>query len=220
MDRNGAVLKRSRTSSGEASVRRRDDVLMAAIRDAALAELADRGYRGVTFEGVARRAKTSKPVLYRRYRTRAQMVADALPKMPPPRPSTTSTASLRDDLAGLLGSIFSNMRRMGIDTYRSLMAEADDELLDTLADSVAWTERAVHRALSNARNRGEIGPADIPDNVATSILGLVRYEMFFRPNVDEDALIQILDTVYLPLIDAVSNADSERGKQRGKQGRR
>jgi AcrR family transcriptional regulator len=214
MDRNDAVPKRSGTSSGEASGRRRDDVLMSAIRDATRAELADHGYQGVTFEGVARRAKTSKPVLYRRYRTRAQMVADALPKMPPPRTSTTSAASLRDDLAVLLGSIFSNMRRMGIDTYRSLMTEADDELLDTLADSVAWTERAVHRALSNARNRREIGPGHIPDNVATSILGLARYEMFFRPHaVDEDALIQILDTVYLPLIDAVSNADSERDKQ-------
>jgi AcrR family transcriptional regulator len=187
---------------------------MSAIRDATRAELADHGYQGVTFEGVARRAKTSKPVLYRRYRTRAQLVADALPKMAPPRPSTTSVASLRDDLAFLLGSIFSNMRRMGIDTYRSLMAEADDELLDTLADSVAGTGRAVHRALSNARNRGEIGPADIPDNVATSILGLARYEMYFRPNaVDKAALIQIVDTVYLPLINAVSNADSERGKQ-------
>ena len=214
MDRNDAVPKRSGKSSGEASGRRRDDVLMSAIRDATRAELADHGYHGVTFEGVARRAKTSKPVLYRRYRTRAQMVADALPKMAPPRTSTTSAASLRDDLAVLLGSIFSNMRRIGIDTYRSLMAEADDELLATLADSIAWTERAVHRALSNARTRREIGPANIPDNVATSILGLARYEMFFRPNaVDEDALIQILDTVYLPLIDAVSNADSQRRKQ-------
>jgi hypothetical protein len=134
--------------------------------------------------------------------------------MPPRRTPATSAESLRDDLAALLGSILSNMRHMGIDTYRRLMAEADHELLYTLADSVAWTERAVHRALSDARNRGEIGPTDIPGNVATSILGLARYEMFFSPNtVNEDALIQIVDTVYLPLIHAVSNADSERRKQ-------
>jgi AcrR family transcriptional regulator len=40
---------------------------MSAIRAATRAELADYGYAGVTFEGVARRAQTSKPVLYRRY---------------------------------------------------------------------------------------------------------------------------------------------------------
>ena len=187
---------------------------MSAIRDATQAELADRGYQGVTFEGVARRAKTSKPVLYRRYRTRAQMVADVLPTVPPRRMTDTSAETLRDELAVLIGSIYDNMRRIGIDTYRSLMGEADDELLETLADSVAWTERAVHRALSNARHRGEIGPADIPDGVATSILGLVRYEMFFKSNtVDDDALIRILDTVYLPLINTVSHADSEKDTQ-------
>jgi AcrR family transcriptional regulator len=213
-NRKGAVPKRTDTSSREASGRRRDDVLLAAIRAATRAELADRGYQGVTFEGVARRAQTSKPVLYRRYRTRAQMVADVLPTVPPRRMTDTSAETLRDELAVLIGSIYDNMRRIGIDTYRSLMGEADDELLETLADSVAWTERAVHRALSNARHRGEIGPADIPDGVATSILGLVRYEMFFKSNtVDDDALIRILDTVYLPLINTVSHADSEKDTQ-------
>jgi hypothetical protein len=48
------------------ATRRRNDKLMAAIHEATRAQLAERGYAGVTFEGVARRARTSRSVLYRR----------------------------------------------------------------------------------------------------------------------------------------------------------
>ena len=51
---------------------------MSAIRDATYAELKEHGYSGVTFEGVARRAKTSKPVLYRRWADRRALLRDVV----------------------------------------------------------------------------------------------------------------------------------------------
>jgi AcrR family transcriptional regulator len=190
--------------------RRRDDVLMAALREATRAELAERGYDGVTFEGVARRAKTSRPVLSRRYQSRAQMVADALPALHTSLSVQLPGTSLRDDMLALLGAIVDSFQHVGVDTYRNLMADADDELRHTMTAYVAaWADRTIYRALSDAGARGEIGPADIPDRAATSIIALVRNEVFFTDNaIDQDTLTEMLDTVYLPLITAAATRSS------------
>jgi AcrR family transcriptional regulator len=180
---------------------------MSAIREATRAELTEHGYPGVTFEGVARRAKTSKPVLYRRYRSRAHMVVDALLALPRQPVLTSGTPSLREDMLALLDAMMARFHRIGTDTYRSLIADADDELLDTITAQLAQlADQTIYRALSDARERGEIGVATIPERAATAIAALVRNEVFFtRGPVGKKALIDILDNVYLPLIDAVSH---------------
>jgi AcrR family transcriptional regulator len=200
------VSKPAKPSSPDIVARRRDDVLMSAIREATRDELTDHGYPGVTFEGVARRAKTSKPVLYRRYRSRAHMVVDALLVLPRQPVPASPSPSLREDLLALLDAIMLRIDRIGINTYRSLIADADDELFETITTQLAeLADQTIHRALSDARDRGEIGPAEIPDRAATAIAALVRNEVFFaRGPVGRAALIDILDNVYLPLIDALS----------------
>jgi AcrR family transcriptional regulator len=189
-------------------VRRRDDVLMDAIREATRAELADYGYAGVTYEGVARRVRTSKPVLYRRYRSRAHMVVDALPNLrwQPDDAGIAPTHSLREDLLALFGAVVNNFMIIGIDNYRSLIADADDDLFNVLDTQVTGlAERTIYPALARARERGEIGPHEIPRRAATSIGVLLRAEMVFtRNHIGHDTIAELLDTVYLPLIRAVS----------------
>ncbi|NGX07806.1 TetR/AcrR family transcriptional regulator C-terminal ligand-binding domain-containing protein [Mycobacteroides franklinii] len=186
--------------------RRRDDVLLSAIRDATWAELIDHGYSGVTFEGVARRAKTGKPVLYRRYGSRAQMVTDALPTLRIELVEVVPTESLRGDIMILVETIVETWQHIGIDTYRSLIAEADDATLQIFQARVAArADQTIRRALDAARERGEIGAATIPDLVATSIFALVRNELFFaRRKIESNALAELVDSVYLPAIDAAS----------------
>lgn len=183
---------------------------MSAIREATRAELAEHGYPGVTFEGVARRARTSKPVLYRRYRSRAHMIVDALLALPAQPVPASATPSLREDMLTLLDAMMDRFHRIGVDTYRSLIADADDELLDTITAQLAkLADQTIYRALSDARDRGEIGTADIPDRAATTIVALMRNEVFFTRNpVDQETLTDMLDNVYLPLIDAVSHRDA------------
>jgi AcrR family transcriptional regulator len=187
---------------------------MSAIREATRAELTEHGYPGVTFEGVARRAKTSKPVLYRRYRSRAHMAVDALLTLPRQPVPACGTPSLREDMLALLDAMMARFHRIGIDTYRSLIADADDELLETITAQLAQlADQTIYRALSDARERGEIGGATIPERAAIAIAALVRNEVFFtRGPVDKEALIDILDNVYLPLIEAVSHR-SDRADQ-------
>jgi len=49
-----------------------------AIRDAAWAVLADKGYDGLTFEAVAERAQISRTTLYRRFASKPELVAGTL----------------------------------------------------------------------------------------------------------------------------------------------
>lgn len=194
------------------SVRRRDGVLLEAIREATKAELAEYGYAGVTFEGVARRVKTSKPVLYRRYRSRAHMVFDALSTIGAPPQMSGPRGSLRADLLAGLRVLADRFELIGMDTYRGLIAEVDDELLATIEASANPVLREyISRVLSEARERGELGPNPIPGRVAMTAFALLRHELFFsNATVDDAVLADIVDTVYLPLVQAVSNGGSRR----------
>ncbi|OBI16659.1 hypothetical protein A5714_11060 [Mycobacterium sp. E2462] len=185
---------------------------MAAIREATRAELADFGYAGVTYEGVARRAQTGKPVLYRRYPSRAHMVVDALPSLRwQPDENFVWTTSLRGDLLLLFSTVIEVFHGFGVGNYRSLIAEADADLFGTLAAEVrSLVERTVYPALERARARGEIGPRPIPPRAAASVGVLVRNEMVLSPSpIDASTLTEIIDTVYLPLIHTLSSPTSE-----------
>ena len=59
-------------------IRRRGKVLETAIFDVVLQELAETGYVNFSIERVAAGAGTSKPVIYRRWPTRARLVYAAL----------------------------------------------------------------------------------------------------------------------------------------------
>jgi hypothetical protein len=63
--------------------------------------------------------------------------------------------------------------------------------------------RTIYPAL--ARERGEIGPHEVPRRAATGIGALLRDEMVFaRNDIGPDTIAELLDTVYLPLIRTVS----------------
>jgi AcrR family transcriptional regulator len=86
----------------------------------------------VTFEGVARRAKTSKPVLYRRHRSRAHMVVDALLAVPRQPVPACGTPSLREDMLALLDAMMARFHSIGIDTLSGSASAAG-----------SWTSRSL-----------------------------------------------------------------------------
>lgn len=183
---------------------------MAAIREATRAELAEHGYWAVTFEGVARRARTSKHVLYRRYRSRAHMVLDAVPTFSWQPDRTIETRSLREDLLALLRASVDRAERIGLDTYRAILSEVDDELFheSTIAVSQQFSD-AIRAALTCARERGEIGPAPIPEAVVRVPIALLRNELLIeRRAVNRTTLIELVDTIFIPLVIAVSQDEA------------
>jgi AcrR family transcriptional regulator len=198
----------------EVKARRRDDVLMEAIQAATLSELTDHGYSGVSFEGVARRAKTSKPVLYRRYRTRAEMVLDAISQSAAGQVVSPHAGSLRMDLISVLEQIDRQFSRFKAGVYRGVIGEADDSLLDDALNAVgAVNSQTMRTILDVARARGELGPSPLPERVVLLPISLLRHELLFGDPSNSRAIAVIVDQVYLPLVRTLSNRDGNGAEQ-------
>lgn len=182
--------------------RRRAGELADAIRAATLAELADHGYAGVTYEGVARRVRTSKPVLYRRYRSRGQMVLDAVTARS--TDERIDTGSLRGDLIALLEQIAVRVQHVGIEAYKGIIGESGDGLADTIAELDGGASQKMHKILDAARARGEIGPGPLPGRVVLLPVVMLRHDVLFRHPLDPASVTDMIDGVYLPLVKAFS----------------
>lgn len=187
-------------AEGTRTTRRRGEELDLAIRRAVREELAERGYSNLTFEGVAKRAQTSKPVLYRRYSSRARMVIDAWTHDPPAGVSTSSTGELREDLLALGRAFSHRFEALGIETVRGLLAEVTQHDAEQLAHiTTAWVPRRLAAILDAARDRGEIGPEALSPRVRNLPLVLARHELLQEGSLVEAALVDIVDQVCLPL---------------------
>src|SRR5918911_3967499 len=79
----------------------RDEVIRAAI----LRLLAEVGYGSLTMDAVAARAGVGKATIYRRWRTKQDLVVDTISDLTRTEASTPDTGSLEGDLRALLHSL-------------------------------------------------------------------------------------------------------------------
>jgi AcrR family transcriptional regulator len=187
--------------------RRRGVRLEDAILDAAWAELVERGYPGLTLEGVARRAGTSRPVLHRRWPSRTALATAALGRHIAQNPIVVpDLGSLRDEICLLLRRMSDRARpdmiRLVFDMQKDLadehsnLADVRAHLRARIADS-----DVMRPILERAIDRGEIAAARLTPRIASLPTDLARHEilMTFQPLSDE-AIKEIVDEVFLPLV--------------------
>ncbi len=85
--------------TADSTTRRRGAELEDAILDAAWLQLIGNGYSAFTFEAVAARAGTSRPVLYRRWKDREQLMIATIRHERAKDPiEIPDTGDLRDDV--------------------------------------------------------------------------------------------------------------------------
>jgi AcrR family transcriptional regulator len=194
--------------AGPTQTRRHGAELEAAILDAAWQQLVAEGYQHFTIDAVAARAQTSKPVLYRRWKTREDLLratarhrgaaADA-----PPVPDT---GTLRGDVLALLA---------GANTASNPMAALVSSMLGSYYDQTGPTpaelreaflsERssgsAVQQVVNRAVERGEVDPGRLTPRIIDLPFDLFRNEMLMtlKP-VPDHVLRQIVDDIFLPLV--------------------
>jgi AcrR family transcriptional regulator len=186
--------------------RRRGQALEDAILDAAWEELVEGGYGGFTFEGVARRAGTSRPVLYRRWPTRQELVRAAIAHRGEREEVVLpDTGSLRGDLIALLGEV--NERRGSLMALMVLrMSEYYEETGTSMSDLrlafIGNRGSRVTEVMRRAVERGEIDPDRLTPRIAAVPFDLFRHEllMTLKP-VTEETIIEIVDTIFLPLVE-------------------
>jgi AcrR family transcriptional regulator len=129
------------------------------ILDATLEILNDKGYAGLTVDGVAARTGVGRPTIYRRWRSKPVLVIAALTQSPN-LSLTPDTGTLRDDLMA-----FQRDQVMMMDRPESrritagLVADlvSDPDLAETyLGDYVGLRQTSVREALQRGIERGEL----------------------------------------------------------------
>jgi AcrR family transcriptional regulator len=184
--------------------RRRGAALEHALLDAAWAELQDVGYPALTIEAVADRAGTSRAVLYRRWRNRAELVIAAMRRHRPLLSGEIpDTGNLRDDVLAVLRRMSSRLAEIGPETVYGLLGDflSDAELFSRSHEQFLHIPAGVMTSvLGRAADRGEARP-DVAERVVTLPTALFRNELFrSRTPPPDGALVEIVDDVFLPLV--------------------
>ena len=167
--------KRSRKVTLEArGGRPRSPAVDEAILAAARAELAERGYARMSVDAVAARAGVSKPTIYLRHATKADLATAAIASMRvEPRPPLTG--DMRADLIAHLHLLRAGLERPhGMATVGTVLAEAHQtpELLGLFRERLVRPRRRELRAiLDAARDRGELRPEANLDVTVAALVG-------------------------------------------------
>jgi AcrR family transcriptional regulator len=178
----------------------RDGVIRAAI----LRLLADVGYGALTMDAVASEAGVGKATIYRRWRTKQDLVVDTISDLNRAEASAPDTGSLEGDLRQMLRSL--------VGVINGPIGAATLSLLSTVPHQPALAEafqngplavwrQSFEEIWARAEQRGEVRPG-VGGTVAaeaTSALLVQRWLLTGRP-VDDAFADEVLDTVVLPLI--------------------
>ncbi|MEU8195351.1 TetR/AcrR family transcriptional regulator [Microbispora amethystogenes] len=189
---------------GAGRTRRRGASLEEAILRAAVDEMLESGYAGLTMDKVAARAGTNKNAIYRRWPSRLALGVAAYRQLvtavQPP-----DTGDLRGDVLEMLRGANRHWSSPLGAILRELMSAAGgaQEFLTQLpeqsgdAAAAAWLT-----VLGRAVARGEASPEALHPRVATVAVVLLRNEFVVRgvPTAPDDVLVEIVDEVYLPLV--------------------
>lgn len=193
--------------TGPSARRRHGAELESALLAAAWHELVERGYARLTMGSVAARARTSEPVLYRRWSNKDQLVLAAFDHYrdahPVPTPDTgtlrgdllAQLTALNDALAGFYaiaaGAAFSGL---SADTGLS-----PAQLRERAAGAqVLPHQRAIYR---RAHARGELDLDQVPAAVLAVPFDLLRHDLLMdlRP-LQPVRIRSIVDEIFLPLV--------------------
>jgi AcrR family transcriptional regulator len=194
--------------NGPKQERRRGPELEEAILEAAWEQLIAEGYGHFTIDTVAARARTSKPVLYRRWKTSDELLHAAIRH----RGAAGAAAVPLPDTGSLRGDVLA-MLRLANDNRRSDVAALLSSMLGSYFNQTGLSpadlrveflgERAtsVDRVIERAVSRGEVDPARLTPRIVSLPFDLWRHEvMMTLKAVPDHVLRQIVDDIFLPLV--------------------
>lgn len=189
------------------ATRRRGRELEEALLDAAWAQLVSGGYGAFTFDAIAERAGTSKPVIYRRWPNREELVIAAIrhfiARSSRPIPDT---GSFRGDVIALMTqanemrSAMAAVISVQLATYYTESGTTPAELREQLLRD---RTSAMDVVIQRARERGELDAAHVPARVLALPFDLFRHEALMTLKaVPTESIVEIVDGIFLPLIGA------------------
>ena len=182
----------------------RDGVIRAAI----LRLLADVGYGALTMDAVASEAGVGKATIYRRWRTKQDLVVDTISDLNRAGSITPDTGSVEGDLREMMHQMVAIISGPTGAATLSLLSTMPHQ--PALAEAFREGPLAVWRdsydvIWQRAEERGEVRPGLSRSTVAetTSALMVQRWLLTGEP-VDDAYADEVLETVVLPLVRAAA----------------
>jgi AcrR family transcriptional regulator len=188
------------------SKRRLDRSLDAAILEATLAGVAEQGYDRLSMDDIASRAGVGKAAIYRRWPSKAVVVADAIAhwrrRLGPVEPP--NTGSLHGDIDALVAAV-PDLNDAELNTIQVIIGVAtaamhNPVLAAALDDLVLAIPRQVVRSvLDRAVTRGEIPAGRDLSLIPDVALGLNVLRVITGRPLDRVYIRRVLEDVILPL---------------------
>ena len=191
----------------EVQTRRRGATLEDALLAAAWAELVKAGYTNFTIDAVAKRANTSRAVLYRRWSSKPKLVRAAIvQQIQKDEVATPNTGSLRGDVIALLTQANGRRIRLAIvllahlgDYFRATRTSVETLRKSIYGDRESSMETIIERAVA----RGEVKPGPFSERIVRLPVDLFRQEVAMtHAPVPHKVIADIVDTIFLPLLRA------------------
>ena len=175
-----------------------------AIQSAAIELLREVGYERLSIEAVAHRAHVSKSTIYRRWKNKAELIADAVHHYAFCKMPTIDTGSLRGDLIEVIKEKVRTMQSEDGQLFAGLMAatRTDSDLADLLLSSMSEGASSVHLAIfDRAKVRGEIPQSANVETILEITPAVITFRLFMsRQNVDQKFIEHLVDNVLLPIL--------------------
>jgi len=187
------------------SSRRRGTVLETAIFQVALQELDEAGYVNFSIERVAARAGTSKPVIYRRWPTRARLVYAALRASRPALSfEAPDTGTVRGDIKLVLSRVSEMVDELGPEAIFGLVAELLHESDSSLfAEVHERSAQMMMKILTRGVERGEVAAGKLTPRLAALPFDLARHQLvLLQQPLSARDIEEIVDRIFLPLVQA------------------
>lgn len=185
--------------------RRRGADLEEALLEAAWEELEEHGYAGLTMEGVAARAGTSRPVLARRWDGKAKLAIAAIRQQMARYPlDVEDHGDLRVELLEFMDRLCS--RAKGIAAVFTLFSSEYFQgglttPRDLHASLMEGNPAALMPILDRAVSRGEVDPEKLFPPIVTLLCDLFRHHVIMTFSPPSSTLRTAwVDSIFLPLV--------------------
>jgi AcrR family transcriptional regulator len=187
------------------ATRRRGQELEDALLNAAWDTLVAGGYASFTIDAVAERAGTSRPVIYRRWKTREELVLAAIRhKASRDSRPVPDTGTLRGDVIALLRQANETRHELGAVLSAQLGAfysETATTPADLRQQIIGGRTTSMDTIIERAIARGEVDPARLTPRIVALPFDLFRHEALMTlARVPDATMVEIVDEIFLPLV--------------------
>lgn len=185
--------------------RRRGAELEDALLEAAWAELLSGGYSALTIEGVASRARTSRPVIARRWSSRGELALAAFSHHLKSKPlAIPDRGDIRAELIQYIVDLYERdfpvvmMMWTQMDEYYREANSSPAHFRETL---LAGRVSAVRFLLERAAERGQVDAAKLTPMIMSIPAAFLSFFTATQSDIDiRTAVEEMIDTVLLPLV--------------------